>query len=230
MRWPYSLQKYSFLQKDDKTDNYFFLTESRLSKPLIHNIRSQDIAHIVGNIINFDSVETSLRGAGGPSTPYRDVKAVCFCLDLLPLWGQSWEESEAIRNIMLKFHQKCYISNLRVWRPCQQRFFLSSAAKMFMFVKKRNKADMKQWCSNKHQIGSCYAINHILSQSAAALFDSPVMWLGLWLWCHVTGWLVLCLDECFESCVFLTIFSGERKFYDANLVLERGQTQVQVSV
>ena len=43
-------------------------------------------------------------------------------------------------------------------------------------------------------------------------------------------WLVLSLDECFESCVFLTIFSGERKFYDANLVLERGQTQVQVSV
>ena len=35
------------------------------------------------------------------------------------------------------------------------------------------------------------------------------------------------LDECFESCVFLTIFSGERKFYDANLVLEPGQAQVQ---
>ena len=46
-----------------------------MSKPIIYNIRSNDI---VENIINFDSVETSLRGAGGPSTQYRNVKAVCF--------------------------------------------------------------------------------------------------------------------------------------------------------
>lgn len=175
------------------------------------------------NIINFDSVETSLRGAGGPSTPYRDVKAVCFCLDLLPLWGQSWEESEAIRNIIIYF-------KLEAVKTLSTKIFPFFSSKNVYVCEKRNKADMKQWCSNKHQIGSCYAINHILSQSAAALFDSPVMWLGLWLWCYVTGWLVLSLDECFESCVFLTIFSGERKFYDANLVLERGQTQVQVSV
>ena len=43
----------------------------------------------------------------------------------------------------------------------------------------------------------------------------------------IVMWLVFWLDECFESCVFLTIFSGERKFYDANLVLEPSQAQVQ---
>ena len=109
------------------------------------------------------------------------------------------------------------------WRPYQQKTFFSN--KNVYVCEERNKADMKQWCLNKHQIGSCYAINHILSQSVPVLFDSPVMW--VWLWRHVTLWLVLWLDECFESCVFLTIFSGERKFYDANLVLEPGQAQVQ---
>ena len=60
---------------DNRTDNDFFLTEKSMSKPIIYNIRSNDI---VENIINFDSVETSRRGAGGPSTQYRNVKAVCF--------------------------------------------------------------------------------------------------------------------------------------------------------
>ena len=104
---------------------------------------------------------------------------------------------------------------------------------MFMFVKKELEADMKQWCLNKHQIGSGHVINHILSQSVAELFDSPacdVIVIIIVIGIVIVIWLVLSLDECFESCVFLTIFSGERKFYDANLVLEQGQTQVQVWV
>ena len=177
-----------------------------------------------------------------PSTPYRDVKVVCFCLlGFLALCGprvkRKVKQSEillnSLRNITVETWWCEYITGMETlppYLPTYQQTFPFPPQQNVYVCEERNKADMKQWCLNKHQIGSCYAINHILSQSAAALFDSPVMWLGLWLWCHVTGWLVLCLDECFESCVFLTIFSGERKFYDANLVLERGQTQVQVSV